>query len=102
LDVDYRCALLALVNSLNKIELHTHGCEHCKRKINDQKAWVLDSGASAHFTNTKEDFIDYEVMTNAGEVTTAAAKATLCIEGRGSILLSHFVENQGSRVVRTT
>ena len=75
--VDYRCALLVLVNSLNKIELHTQGCEHCKRKINDQKAWILDSGASAHFTSTKEDFIDYEVMTNAGEVKTAAAKATL-------------------------
>jgi hypothetical protein len=29
-DVDYRCALKALVNSLNKIELHTQDREKCK------------------------------------------------------------------------
>jgi hypothetical protein len=50
--VDYRCALQALVISINKIELHTQSCEKCKRKIHDQKAWILDSGASQHFTST--------------------------------------------------
>src|SRR5258705_6441847 len=34
-DVDYKCALLAPVNVLNKIELHSKSCEKCKRQIND-------------------------------------------------------------------
>ena len=99
-DVDYRCALRALVNSLNKIELHTQNCQKCKRKVHDRKAWILDSGASQHFTSSKEDFIDFEVVTNAPEVKTASAKAILRIEGKGSILLSHLVENQGVRTTR--
>jgi histidyl-tRNA synthetase len=72
--VDYESALLALVNSLNKIELHTQQCEKCKKRINHQEAWILDSGASQHFTSTKVDFIDYEVIKNAPEVHTASAK----------------------------
>jgi hypothetical protein len=44
--VDYESALLALVNSLNKIELHTQQCEKCKKRISRQEAWILDSGAS--------------------------------------------------------
>ena len=57
-DVDYKRALLALVNVLNKIEFHSQSCEKCKCQINDRKAWILDSGASQHFTNTKQDFCD--------------------------------------------
>jgi transposase InsO family protein len=101
-DVDYESALLALVNSLNKIELHTQKCERCKERISRQKAWILDSGASQHFTSTKVDFIDFEIIKNAPEVNTASAKAVLRVEGQGSILLSHFVENKGTRVVKTT
>ena len=43
--VDYDSAMKALVNSLNKIELHTQKCEKCKDKIN-KKAWIFDSGTS--------------------------------------------------------
>ena len=100
-DVDYRCALQALVNSLNKIELHTQKCEKCKHRITEEKAWILDSGASQHFTSTKEDFIDYEIVKNAGEVRTASAKAILRVEGKGSILLTHFVENKCRHIVKT-
>ena len=100
LDVDYKCALHALINSLNNIELHTQKCEKCKRNI--EKAWILESGASQHFTSMKSDFIDFEIVKNAGEVRTAAAKSILRIEGKGTILLTHFVENQGTRSVKTT
>ena len=51
-----------LVNSLNTIELHTQNCEKCKQLAYSQKAWILNSGASQHFTNTKEDFIDFELL----------------------------------------
>jgi len=101
-DVDYKRALLALVNVLNKIEFHSQSCEKCKRQINDHKAWILDSGASQHFTSTKQDFIDFEVVTNAPEVKTAAANAVLHVEGKGAILLSHFVENRGIRTKKLT
>ena len=42
-------------------------CEHkisftnyaqCRSKVSSM--WLLDSGASAHFSNNKDDFIDYE------------------------------------------
>ena len=91
-----------LINSLNKIELHTQKCEKCKAKIINKKAWILNSGASQHFMSSKEDFIDYQVITNAPEVQTTSAKAILRVEGQGSILLSHLVENQGVPVVVTT
>ncbi len=92
-DVDYKHALMALVNVLNKIELHTQSCEKCKCQTDNQKGWILDSGASQHFMSTNKDFIDFEVVTGALEIKTAAAKAVLCVEGKGTILLSHFVEN---------
>jgi len=101
-DVDYKRALLALVNVLNKIEFHSQSCKKCKCQINDHKAWILDSGASQHFTSTKQDFIDFEVVTNALEVKTAAANAVLRVEGKGAILLSHFVENRGIRTKKLT
>jgi hypothetical protein len=73
-DVDYNSALHALVNCLNKIKLHTQKCEKCKQRVIHEKAWILDSGASQHFTSTKIDFIDFEIIKNAQEVTTASAK----------------------------
>ena len=99
--VDYNSTMKMLVNSLNKIELHTQKCKKCEDKMIDKKAWILDSSASQHFMSSKEDFIDYEVITDALEVQTASAKAILHVEGQGSILLSHLVENQGAPVIVT-
>jgi len=82
-----RSVMQMLVNSLNKIELHTQNCEKCKQLAYSQKAWILDSGASQH---TKEDFIDFEIVKNAPKVKTAS-ETVLQIEGQGTILLSHFV-----------
>jgi len=45
------------------------------------------------------NFIDFDVIKNAPEVKTASV---LCIEGKGTILLSHLVENCGTQVVKTT
>jgi len=85
-----RSIMQTLVNSLNTIELHTQNCEKCKQLAYSQKAWILDSGASQHFTNTKEDFIDFEIVKNAPKVKTAS-QTVLQIEGQGAILLSHLV-----------
>src|SRR5260221_12944850 len=66
-----------------------------KHQTDDQNGWILDSGASQHFMSTKNVFIDFEVVTGALKVKTVAAKAILCVEGKVTILLSHFVENLG-------
>ena|SRR5258708_5115266 len=100
-DVDYKHALIVLVNVLNKIELHTQSCEKCKCQTDDQKGCILDSGASQHFRSTKKDFIDFEVVIGAPEIKTAAEKDVLHVEGKGTILLSHFVENQGVHTKNT-
>jgi hypothetical protein len=96
-----RSVMQTLVNSLNTIELHTQNCKKCKQLANSQKAWILDSGASQHFTNTKEDFIDFEIVKNAPKVKTAS-QTVLQIEGQGTILLSHLVNIRGAQVVKTT
>ena len=101
-NVEYSSVANTLVNVLNKIELHTQKCEKCKHRVALQEAWILDSGASQHFTNTKDGFLDFEVVRNAPEVNTASANAKLRIEGKGTILLSHLVEDKGSRIVKTT
>jgi len=90
-----------LINSLNTIELHTQNCKKCKQLAYSQKAWILNSGASQHFTNTKEDFIDFEVVKNAPKVKTAS-QTVLQIVGQGAILLSHLVNIQGAQVFTTT
>ena len=96
-----RSVMQTLVNSLNTIELHTQNCEKCKQLAYSQKAWILDSGASQHFTNTKEDFIDFEIVKNAPKVKTAS-HTVLQVEGQGTILLSHLVNIRGAQVVKTT
>jgi len=96
-----RSVMQTLVNSLNKIELHTQNCEKCKQLAYSQKAWILDSGASQHFTNTKEDFIDFEIVKNVPKVKTTS-ETVLQIERQGAILLRHFVNIRGTQVVKTT
>ena len=85
--------------SLNRFVLLAQKCEKCKEL--GHKAWILDSGASMHFTYKLNDFIDFEPIKDAGVVQTAGA-ASLRIEGGGTILLSHFVENRGSCKLTTS
>jgi len=65
------------------------------------KVWILDSGASQHFTSSKEDFIDFEAITNGPQVSTAS-KAKLRMKEKAQFLLSHLVENNGKRLVKTS
>jgi hypothetical protein len=45
-------------------------CERCKDKI--RSMWLLDSGASAHFTFEREDFIEYKLVSDRQPVKMAA------------------------------
>ena len=67
----------------------------------NKKALILDSGASQHFKSSKEDFIDYEVITDVPGVQIASAKTIFHVEGQGSILLSHLIENKWALVIVT-
>ena len=90
----------SLVNSLNSIALHCGHCKKCKKY--KEKGWILDSGASSHFTMQQSDFVDFEVVKDAEPVKTAAAKNPLKIEGVGTVLLSHKVKIKDKRVSHYT
>ena len=58
---------------INKICLQcSHGCD-CK--TDNTKEWLIDSGASEHFTYDINGFVDYEVLRNHLSVKTANSTA---------------------------
>ena len=61
-------------------------CAECRQKVSSM--WLLDSGASAHFTNNKNDFIKY---TPSERQPVRAATHTIWVEGQGTVLLRHYV-----------
>ena len=67
-----------------------------------RNGWILDSGASQHFTMKKGDFIQYEEVYGAGTVKTAAKGNAIAIRGKGTVLLSHYVEDKGKRIAKVT
>ena len=67
----------------NKICLHcSHGCD-CK--TDNTKDWLIDSGASEHFTYDINNFVDYEELKNHLSVRTANSTAE--VRGRGTVIL---------------
>ena len=64
-------------------------CAECRSKVSSM--WLLDSGASAHFTNNKDDFIEYE-PSERQPVRTAAH--TIWVEGQGTVLLRHYLNGK--------
>ena len=68
---------------INKICLQcSHGCD-CK--TDGTKEWLIDSGASEHFTYDINNFVDYEVLKNHSLVKTANSTAE--VRGRGTVIL---------------
>ena len=68
---------------INKICLQcSHGCD-CK--TDGTKEWLIDSGASEHFTYNINNFVDYEVLKNTcqSELPTPLQKC----EEEGQLLL---------------
>jgi len=60
-------------------------CSHeCDCRNDEHKEWIIYSGASLHFTNSVNDFIDYEVLEDKKFIKTANSSAH--IEGKGTIL----------------
>ena len=53
-------------------------------KINSPAEWLLDSGASMHFTNDINDFVDYQTTTPIKVVT---ANGPTQVKGKGAVIL---------------
>ena len=69
--------------NFNKICLQcSHGCD-CK--TDSTKEWLIDSGASEHFTYNINNFVDYEVLKNHSSVKTANSTAE--VQGRGTVII---------------
>jgi hypothetical protein len=86
---------------LNVHNLSDHVCEHhndyvlcvkCKgkRPLNKGALWLLDSGASAHFTFDKNNFNEYEPATPDKRTPVRTASNTIYIEGKGVVLINHM------------
>ena len=56
-----------------------------KNVCSKKAVWLLDSGASLHFTNKLSDFADYSPLTEEIIVTTANGKTTA--KGKGTVIL---------------
>src|ERR1700694_3648516 len=89
--------LRKLSRSLNKYDVHASNCEKCKGKEKDKCQWIMDSGASKHFTPMLSDFADFRPY-DGPILQTAAVKAPLQIKGEGTVFLSHKVTNKAGMV----
>src|SRR6266545_5019632 len=64
-----------------------------------QPSWMLDSGASNHFTPLMSDFITYSPFPSPERVGTAAN--SLSLPGSGTVLIEYEVEDKGKVYLKT-
>ena len=99
-------------NSVYTVKLSSCICEHgdefafctkCKGKKLERATtaelapqWMMDSGASAHFTFDINDFIEYEPFGKNDRPAVNTAKHTVYVEGKGTVLITH--EENGDEV----
>ena len=71
-------------------------CSRCKGKQSSKMGtrWLLDSGASAHFTFDKNDFINYTPATPQEKTPVKTAAHTIYVEGKGTVLIKHLVGDE--------
>jgi len=78
----------------NKISLHAD-CPVCNKKedgVDEPYKWIMDSGASRHFTHDLNDFAKYETEGNFGYVQTAAAHTRLDVKAKGTIKIQVWID----------
>ena len=56
--------------------------------------WLLDPGASLHFTHNFNDFIEYKTAKLTDRMSVRTASEIIHIEGKGAVLLEHKVNNK--------
>jgi hypothetical protein len=66
-------------------------CKELKEKHKKLQHWIMDSGASLHFTNSLNDFAEYMI----GEYSHAITATTIVkITAVGTVLLAHNIRGQ--------
>jgi transposase InsO family protein len=87
--------LHTICSSINKYSVHAANCAKCKGNKNDKDncQWIMDSGASKHFTPVLSDFADFTPY-DGPKLQTAAVKAPLQIKGEGTVFLTHKVTSK--------
>ena len=63
--------------------------------------WIMNSGASKHFTHVLSDFSNIEYF-DGPELTTTAQKASLKVKGVGTVFLTHFIKHKDGSSRRVT
>jgi hypothetical protein len=71
-------------------------CNRCKGKSASKMGtlWLLDSGASLHFTHDFNDFIEYETAKPAERLPVRTASEIIHVEGKGAVLIENKVNNK--------
>ena len=96
------CLYKELVNIVLCAHNKTYAtCGTCKgeKALKREAPWLIDSGASAHFTGDKDDLLNYEEVNDGPPVKTATT--TVRIQGKGAMLIKFDLPVRGSNEIRT-
>jgi hypothetical protein len=85
--------LFTCISAESKYFAHHSICRKCQEERNHQD-WILDSGASVHFTNRKEDFVYYKEMEDGPAVQTASD--TINIKGCDTVYIQFKLRGRNS------
>ena len=100
------CHVSSLAYNICSHEIHDAHCANCKGKMANGSEisgvfWLLDSGASCHFTSNLGDFASYQALKHKHYAKTANGVAE--IAGIGTVLLWCLDHNTGDeKVVKLT
>ena len=64
--------------------------------------WIIDSGASKHFTSYMNDFVSFEPLAQDNTTLVNMASGTVHMAGRGAVFIRHVVLHNGKEIERTT
>ena len=68
-----------------------HSSDHkkcaCDHNIANKKLWILDSGASMHFTPDRKDFDEYHELSHAERIPVRTANGIIFVVERGHVLV---------------
>jgi len=87
-------APFVMSDARNKISLHAD-CPVCNKKedgVDEPYKWIMDSGASRHFTHDLNDFAEYETEGNFSYVQTAAAHTRLDVKAKGTVKIQVWID----------
>jgi hypothetical protein len=82
-------------------------CAKCKGKNREvdhheeEAFWLLDSGASRHYTNRMSDFHSYRKFETPEYAGTADNKTVMVCEGAGTVIVEHSINHPEARLART-